>query len=368
MSAPAAHPPKAELRALTGIRGIAAWLVVFYHARALITDAAPEWLIAGLARGYLAVDLFFMLSGFVMWYNYGQHFGRAGLSASGPFLWRRVARIWPLHAFVLAAMAVFAAILALTGRDHDAYPFAQLPLHVLLLQNWGFTAELAWNHPAWSISTELAAYLLFPLLSVCAMWDRRGTPALIVMLIAVLAALHVVFALSGESSLGAQITRLGLIRCLAEFAVGTMLCALWQRWRQLPAAPGRSKLAFLAALAFASLAGLAESAFIPALFAAGLLALALDRGIAVRILSSRPLHWLGEVSYSTYLAHFFLLVLFKIVFVDVSMQIGWGRFSLYLALVLAASAVLFHGLEKPAQRWINRRMPQGLARPGPAIG
>ena len=245
---------------------------------------------------------------------------------------------------------------------------AQLPLHVLLLQNWGFTAELAWNHPAWSISTELAAYLLFPLLSVCAMWDRRGTPALIVMLIAVLAALHLVFALSGESSLGAQITRLGLIRCLAEFAVGTMLCALWQRWRQLPAAPGRSKLAFLAALAFASLAGLAESAFIPALFAAGLLALALDRGIAVRILSSRPLHWLGEVSYSTYLAHFFLLVLFKIVFVDVSMQIGWGRFSLYLALVLAASAVLFHGLEKPAQRWINRRMPQGLARPGPAIG
>ena len=361
-----AHPAKAELRALTGIRGIAAWLVVLYHARTLMVGTAPAWLIEMLAKGYLAVDLFFMLSGFVMWYNYGPQFGRVGLAASGPFLWRRLARIWPLHGFILAAMCAFALALLLTGRDHGAYPFAELPLHVLLVQNWGFTADLAWNHPAWSISTELAAYILFPALAVCAVWDRRGTPVLIGSLALILAALHAVFVVSGESSLGGQIARLGLIRCIFEFTAGTVLCALWQRWRDLPAAPSRCRLAVLAVLAAGMLARPGESAFVPALFAALLLVLALDRGPVDRLLS-RPLpHWLGEVSYSTYLVHFFLLVLFKIAFVDASLRMGWAQLAGYLLLVLAASAALYHGVEKPAQRWINRHMPERLHRPGQA--
>ena len=75
------------------------------------------------------------------------------------------------------------------------------------------------------------------------------------------------------------------------------------------------------------------------------------------------LRWLGDISYSTYLGHFFLFVLFKLAFVGADLQLGWAGLAGYLALVLAASAALYRGLEKPAQRWLNARAPAFAARP-----
>lgn len=353
-------PRKAELRALTGIRGLAAWFVVLYHARLLLTEMMPQWCIAVFAKGYLAVDFFFMLSGFVIAYNYNGKFLKQGPAIIGSFLWRRLARIWPLHAVILAAMAGFVALLAATGRDYSGYPLAELPLHILLMQNWGFTHDLSWNHPAWSISTELGAYLMFPFLALVVQWERFGSAALLVALAALLAVLYLCFHLVGDDVLGADIARLGLVRCLIEFAVGTVLCVLWQRWRDKP---GIALVAWLLAgaiLAIGLLAGMPEAGFVPAGMAVALLALALDRGKVSDLLASRVPHWLGEISYSTYLAHFFLLILFKIAFVDTALQMGAGQLAAYLLLVLAASAVLYYGVELPAQRWLNGHMPARL--------
>ncbi|GAD48729.1 putative acyltransferase [Caenibius tardaugens NBRC 16725] len=355
-----AAPHKAELRALTGIRGLAAWFVVLYHARLLLTDMMPEWCIAVFAKGYLAVDFFFMLSGFVIAYNYNGKFLRQGPAITGAFLWRRLARIWPLHAAILAAMVVFVALLAATGRDYSGYPLAELPLHILLMQNWGFTHDLTWNHPAWSISTELGAYLMFPLLALVVRWERFGNPALFLAMTALLATLYLCFRFTGGDVLGADIARLGLVRCLIEFAVGTVLCVLWQRWRGRPGAALAAGVLALAILVGGFLTGLPETGFVPAGMAVALLALALDRGGISRFLASRVPHWLGEISYSTYLAHFFLLILFKIAFVDASLQMGAAQLAAYLLLVLIASAVLYHGVELPAQRWLNDRMPARL--------
>ena len=76
------------------------------------------------------------------------------------------------------------------------------------------------------------------------------------------------------------------------------------------------------------------------------------------MIGGKTLTWLGEVSYSTYLAHFLLFILYKLAFVDASLQLGWAGLAGFLALVLAASAGLYYGLEKPAQRWLNRRPPR----------
>jgi peptidoglycan/LPS O-acetylase OafA/YrhL len=73
-----------------------------------------------------------------------------------------MAQIWPLHLLILGGFVLFRAALTVSGRPVEGLPLAELPLQVLLIQNWGFTHELAWNHPAWSISTEFAAYLVFP--------------------------------------------------------------------------------------------------------------------------------------------------------------------------------------------------------------
>jgi peptidoglycan/LPS O-acetylase OafA/YrhL len=346
-----------HLDALTGIRGIAAWAVVLYHIRLSLLGIFPAPLVAALGKGYLAVDLFFMLSGFVIWYNYAARIAAGGREAASTFLWRRFARVWPLHGAILAIFVAFAAALAVSGRDASGYPVGELPLHVLLLQNWGFTPRLSWNHPAWSISTEMAAYLLFPALTLALRWERLTTAQLLLLAVGVAAALHSAYAVSGYGGLGGDITHLGLLRCLAEFTMGCLLCQLWQRWRDLRPVGPLAAIASLAIVTGALVRGLPETAFVPAALFTALLSLAVARGPVARLCSGRALVYLGEVSYSTYLAHFLLFILYKIAFVGPSLQLGWSGLCGFLGLVLAASVVLYHGLEKPAQRWLNARQP-----------
>lgn len=347
-----------HLGALTGIRGLAAWLVVFFHIRLSLQLLLPDRAIAALAKGYLAVDLFFVLSGFVLWYNYGERLRAGGWQAAGPFLWRRIARIWPLHLAILAAFVLFVLALALTGRSTAGYPLAELPLHVLLIQNWGFTHELSWNHPAWSISTELAAYLCFPLTVRLLRPERLGLPALFAVAAALLGAIHLLFALNGATALGEYIPKLGVWRCLLEFALGNVACLLWLRLRPMRHAAPLAALACIAFLCAGLALNLPETAFVPGALLCGILFLALDKGALSRGLGHGPLHYLGEISYSTYLAHFLLFILFKLLFVDQTLQLGWAALAGFLTLLLAVSVLLYHGLEKPAQVWLNRHAPQ----------
>jgi len=355
-----------QLDALTGLRGIVAWFVVLYHIRLSLTGLLPAGAIDMMGKGYLAVDIFFILSGFVMWLNYGERLRRGGWGEAPRFWWKRFARIWPLHGAILAAMAAFAALLLATGRSTEEYPFAELPLHFLLLQNWGLTEQLAWNHPAWSISTEVAAYLLFPLLALAAKWERLPTVWLIGVTLILAAMLHFIFAARGYTQLGDDITGLGLWRCLAEFTIGIAACNLWRRWQGKSGAAPSCAIVGVAALTAGIASGLPETAFLPFAFASLLLALALDSGLTSRLLGSSPLRWLGDVSYATYLSHFFLFILFKIALVNDDLQLGWGGLAAYLLIVLATSGALYKWLEKPAQAALNARAP-GFAARRPAM-
>lgn len=357
MTSAAPRQQVARLDALTGLRGLAAWLVVVFHARLLLTDWLPAPVMAPLGHGYLAVDLFFILSGFVMWLNYGPRLRAEGLRGAPAFWWRRVARIWPLHIAILAAMICFAMLLLATGRDMAGYPLAELPLHILLVQNWGLTEALSWNHPAWSISTEMGAYLLFPFLVLAARWENWRTGALVLVILACAILLHLIFRAAGEASLGGQIHRLGLMRCLMEFAIGVMLANIWQLWRGKAAAPAMLAIA-ACGLIGVSVSGLAPSTFaLPLAFAALVLALALDNSWVSRLLASPALRWLGDVSYATYLAHFPLLIVWKLVFLENELALSPFSFAAYCGVLLALSAGLFFWLEKPAQRAMNRALP-----------
>ena len=351
-----------HLDALTGIRGIAAWGVVLYHVRVSLMDILPGWTIAALGKGYLAVDLFFMLSGFVIWLNYAERIAEGGSGEVRQFLWRRFARIWPLHAVILTGFAVFALLLWASGRSTDGYPWAEFPLHIMLVQNWGLTPALTWNHPAWSISTEVAAYFLFPALVMLLAPLKRSYPPLLCLAALLATGIYLLFRACSYGVLGEAIPHLGLWRCLAEFAMGAILCLLWQHWKGSPRAASIASLAALVWCLTAWILSLPETALVPPLFFAALLALALDRGPISRLLSTPVLRYLGEISYSTYLSHFLLFILFKLAFVDTSRQVGWLGLAGFLALVLAASVVLYHGVEKPAQRWLGRRPPR-LLRP-----
>jgi peptidoglycan/LPS O-acetylase OafA/YrhL len=345
---------QSELRALTSVRGIAAWFVVLYHIRLSIAGLSPD-LVAVFAKGYLAVDFFFLLSGFVIWLTWGDRL-RAGRWRMVPqFLQKRVARIWPLHLFMLACAVGLALLLAATGRANPIdYPFGELPLHILLLQNWGFTDHLAWNDPSWSISAELGAYLLFPLLALAIDWRRVPTWAVLAAIGALLVLLHALMADGGALNLGHDIARFGLRRCVLEFASGTAIAALWVRWRDTPAVPAWTS-AGIAVLMLAGWAAdtLSETLAIPAAFAATLLLLALTSGKRGNPLEIGLLHYLGEISYATYLGHFLLFVVFKLAFVSDANAVPPLLIASYLMLVLVCSIILYHLVERPAQKWVN---------------
>lgn len=337
-----------ELRPLTAVRAPFAWAVVLYHLRLSLVGWAPAGAIRALGHGYLAVDIFFLLSGFVIWLNYGDRL--VGREAATDFLVRRLARIWPLHAAMLAFGALLAAVLLVSGRPAPDFPFAALPLHLLLVQDWGWSNPQMWNDPAWSISAEWAAYLLAPVIALAL--PRRRLPTPLLLLVATLPLLALA-ALFGRHPLGFDLAHDGVPRCLGEFFCGAALSVLWRRWRGDVRIEAGCWIAGAACLASAS-AGVPEAIAMPFGFAALLLGLALGAERPRHPLGGRAIHWLGEISYATYLVHYLLFFAFKLAFVRDASDVPPAQALAYLLLVLAASALLHHGLERPAQRAILR--------------
>lgn len=359
---PTARP--AELPALTVLRGIAAWWIVAYHFREALL-LPPGWADRVLERGYLAVDIFFVLSGFVIALNYLDRVNPASPRSILLFLGQRLARIYPLHIALLVAYLSVPALYALSGKPPPPfYSPRDWLLHATLLQIWGSTA-LTWNVPDWSISTELFLYVLFlPLCPLLRMVTRRRFAAAVLAMTAI-ALLGVLYAHWGTDSLNTELLRRAPVRGGLEFTAGALCFAI---------VSGRALgTAWSIALGLAGAAGLAASlaGYVPETFgvpaASCLIILALSTRCAwTRAAAAVPgLHWLGEVSYSTYLVHYLIRVWIKLAAVgpDGATPV---HFLLYLAAVLSASAVLHPMLELPAQRaikaWLAARLKQNPIR------
>ena len=361
----ATSAPGRMLPTLTGLRGFAALMVLLYHIRGGMAGFMPDRVIAVLAEGYLAVDLFFVLSGFVLWWTYGAEFAARGLRAAPHFIVRRFARIFPLHLAILSAMVLFAAALLVSGRDPgEHYGFAELPAHYLLVQNWGFGDRLAWNDPAWSISTEWAAYLLLALAGGSIARLSVGRWSFPLLVIAISGGLGWWFAATGRASIGDEIPATGLLRCLAEFGIGILLCMWWtaqrERTRGTAIIYGTALgLVGIGALLFA-VAG-SQPAAIPLIMTAVVI-LALQASVAPRpLLAGRIAQWLGDISYAVYLSHFFLWILFKLFFVDDPAAVHPAGILGFILLTLAASHFLHIVLEVPARRIAQRAGDRLLA-------
>lgn len=141
------------LDALTGLRFFAAFGVFLYHALMHLYGRSDFWIISGGA-----VSFFFVLSGFILTYVYQRRLTRSGVAM---FYVTRLARIWPLHVFVLAIAFVFQY-----QTKYQYYPdlLPKLLGHLLLVQSWVPLESwpMDFNGVAWSISTEFGFYLAFP--------------------------------------------------------------------------------------------------------------------------------------------------------------------------------------------------------------
>jgi peptidoglycan/LPS O-acetylase OafA/YrhL len=234
-----------ELQSLTPLRGIAAiWVICFHYVVVYFSAFRPEQFSWIFNKGYLAVDMFFMLSGFVLSHVYWRTF--ASDVADHPrsywsFIGTRIARLYPLHLFNLCQFLV-AALAFGFYQYYSAGKFNSMPIHgarslTALLANVAMlqglkASELAWNYPAWSISVEFFAYFLFPLaLPIVAQADGRTKSLLVVGALSALC----LFAYLGGGDFNQWDGPITLLRRLPEFILGTLSYAgfrasLWPDW------------------------------------------------------------------------------------------------------------------------------------------
>lgn len=354
------------IRSHVGLRGVAALLVIAYHLQYVSGHLPIEDATTFFRRSYLMVDLFFVLSGFIIAYKYeeNQNATMTGQDIKS-FLIKRFDRIYPLHFLVLVAMLLFNVLLTVvysaSGRaipvNWTAASNAMLAAQFLLVNVW-MPVPNGWNIPSWSISAEFVAYLVFPVM----VWGSIKSPRIAYggMAIALLS-FYVFVSRQGSLDLTGGVD--AVARCLAGFFAGFIVHSnrgLFERMSTLK----------LSALQIASVAWIVISMVTPVADRYAVPAFILlvgstwpDRGIIANALSTKSTEWLGERSYAIYISHVFLISLINFVWLRTGQR--WisspdTARALFLLLcfssVLIVSSVLYGHVERRIRSSMNRRL------------
>jgi peptidoglycan/LPS O-acetylase OafA/YrhL len=372
-----------QLASLTPLRGIAALWVVLFHFCWHFPAIHPERYTGAVYKGYLAVDLFFVLSGFVITHVYRESFAqRVTAPRYRDFLKARVARIYPLHLtalllFVTTAIAERAVTYALTGSFEPIPVVGERSLtgllaNLVMLQGL-WARKLSWNDPSWSISLEFLAYLLFPLLFP--MLRRAGPVGKTAFGGMVLTVLSWVGYRTGDYFNQWNGT-FAILRCLSEFLAGSLLYSVYQSG-VLASVLATDKTLFVIILILGVLLQIAAPDLsVIVLFPLLILAAVRNKGRVGRLLNSAPFLWLGNVSYSLYLLHWFVLFVvmetarlvpgidlvklpFKTSLLDMAAMIGVS---------LALATLSYRFIEVTGRRWLRERLDVRRGGESPARG
>jgi peptidoglycan/LPS O-acetylase OafA/YrhL len=348
------RPP---LNALTGIRFFAAVYVVVFHTRvaAFLGNRGFGHAANFFANGYLAVPLFFMLSGWILAYTYR---GQIETALHRKHFWEaRFARIWPAYAFSLLLSSLVM---------HSA-PTAGLRVATLLMvQAWNpLHPEYAgaWNMVCWTLSVEAFFYLCFPW---CQLWLERQSPRALRLCAAMFVAAGIV-AHTAVRTLGDP-SYSGIFRCiplpvihLPEFLAGVAAGNLFLE--SAPQEKGRRRglltwLGMVASVASLSIFRGDWSGTCLLGFALLLYGLATERTCLARLLSSKPLLLGGAISYSIYLLQTPVRLYVKQVFARMHWGDGLLSMIAVAALIPFLALAVFFWIEEPSRRFLRARFAQ----------
>lgn len=342
-----------NIKQLTSLRFFAAlWVVLFHYWPNLDTGGAVMPLF--VEKGYLGVELFFVLSGFILCHVYRTSV-EDGRFKYGSFLWNRLARVYPLHLATLFGMIALALGAEAAGFAVDAniLSWESLPANLLMVQAWGFAPQAAFNHPSWSISAEWFAYLTFPLFAWAALALKNRPLIAVALAVGLIAGLYAGFQAVAGFPLTKATIAWGALRIVPCFAYGCALHALWR------ARPAQNRAAAIAGAVISAVAVIilaansAPDAAIVTMLGAVILFLARMAQAGSETFGNKALVYLGEISYSVYM----ICVPWKIVFVNAAdkvFQLNDKHLPIWLWLVFLASvvplaALSYHLIEKPAR-------------------
>ena len=373
----------ARFEALDGWRGICAMLVVLFHAP--VAGIVHET--AFFRHGYLFVDFFFVLSGFVIAHAFYDRL--RGEPNFCRFFGLRLFRVYPLHLFMLALFVAFECLMLVTRGPSEAFvggnSVVALAHNLLMSHSFGTVDSLGWNYPSWSISAELLAYGLFALMVI-----RAPRAMLPLMAVTIVGGLVVIALVEGTMD---TTVRFGWLRCLAGFSLGAVLrLVIWPRAGGRVAVGGTAwtlaELAcvLLVAVFVSELGGSVLSVAAPLVFAFAIYVFGHEGGAVSRLLKAGPIAFLGAISYSVYMTHAFVISRTENVATVLGERTGWPIFSAAadgkrlmgstewqsltaLAIILAGtivmSAITWRLIERPGMAYGQKRLSR---KPAPVSG
>ncbi|KUI32408.1 acyltransferase [Mycobacterium sp. IS-1742] len=368
----------AEIKALSGLRIVAAVWVVLFHFRPLLAQAAPDFTAALaplLDSGAQGVDLFFILSGFVLTWNYLDRMGQSWSTRTTlRFLWLRLARVWPVY---LVTMHLAAAWIIFTRNvGHVPSPAVdQLTAtsylrQLLLVQLWfePYFDGTSWDGPAWSISAEWLAYLLFGVLILVVFRVARVSRARVLLWLAVAVSLPPTLLLLATGEFYTPWS--WLPRIVMQFSAGALACAAVRKLR--PTARTRHTFGWLSVLIATAIVGALyyldadppasvrdAGGLVDVLFVPLVVALAVGAGTLPRLLSTRVMVYCGHISFGLYMVHELVHTAWNwaVVQFQITLTPGWSASAVVTGLIgiaVLASVALYHGVEEPARLWMRR--------------
>lgn len=311
--------------ALDALRGIAAIAVAIFHY-------------VGGFKGYLAVDFFLVLSGFILSHSY---LYRETTFVS--FVSHRLARLYPLHIFTLFTFALVAWAVYEPFpiyKDGNFFTFFQ---HLTLTQNIGLSpSEITWNYPSWSISVEFWVNVIF------VFFITKSTKNATLLIFSILG-FAVIYGNTGHLDIHSEnyyyVLNSGMVRGLASFFLGILSYRLFLHYRDDPKIQNYSNLLEALAIVGGLVSILAKGEILaPFFFFVIVTVFSFELGYISSAL--KRLQYIGTISYSIYLNQLTVIMVINTILSEVEMKKMWILFP-FLLILMVYSHFTYKYIEKP---------------------
>lgn len=289
---------RGEIKSLTGIRGVAAIYVVLYHTAAHFSTANF------IKNGYISVDLFFILSGFIMTYTYNKQFTeQLRLKDFYIFLNHRISRVWPTYIFWTIFTIFFFKMFDLNLKS--------IISNFLMIQSWGLSSSIVGT--GWSVSVELAVYFIFPILFY--LFSKKShikslSAAICIAIILLIAYWKNTFITGSQNKFSGPLDLVAfdgagdLLRGVSGFTLGMISWSVFHEFKKISDACANLILLALLLILGVSLSSKGMDVISVAVFFILIpLVGAKEASFLSKFLASKIIHFLGVISYSLYLCH-----------------------------------------------------------------
>ena len=362
----------------TVFRGIGSFFVAYAHYQLFLAYRLNPGLHVSMHQFFLAVDSFFVMSGFIMLHVYQDKF-RNGISRTAfkDFIVARFGRVYPLHLFTLLILVTIFYLndgnfSILTNQGNEAANPHAILTNLLMLQSFPFHKIHTWNMPSWSLSAEWWPYFTLPFI---AYWFHTRKKTLVALLVVIIPLTYasVMYVLPKVNIYNPSLPaphdldttfQYGFLRGIAGFFSGILTYILFQEER-IRKFFGKDIIYVL--LLFTGITALYKDVndiICIALISAFLLSAACNVQYVSKWSNFRPLQFLGDISYSVYMNHLLVILFFIKMLKSAGILDSGTKCPVYLqvtilvsflATVLAMSTLTYYMIEVKCRKWINEK-------------